>query len=329
MKRKRWIDTLRGIAIIAVVLDHVFYTYPQSFNHIISQHTYFSVTWFFFLSGAGNYYSFMREKIKFPISIIRYYAKRVKSLIIPYVVISVLYYCLTYGRKDLYDLLGLIINFKVEPLFYFVRALGELYLLFPLFFFIVFKKNIYLNLAFSILIYLLSFVFFPLVWPPWFYQTGKSLISIAYLLPFFLGMVFVSKAVRVNLFTRLIMILFFLFMESYYFITNGKFIGSIPNFYQTVWALSLFFAVYVFESSVPTGFFTKILGFLGKRSMPIFFLHFLFLLIVKQAPNIFQGRFLVITVTTMAIVFSLSLEFIYNLTISSITKHFLRYNKPV
>lgn len=320
MTRFKWIDTLRGIAIIAVVLDHVLYTFPQSFNLIISRHTYFAVTWFIFLSGASNCYSFMRGNSGFPPSAMKFYVKRIKSLILPYAAISVLYYFLTFKRLDLFDLIGQLVNFKVEPLFYFVRVLAELYLFFPFLFIIVSKRNLILNLIFSVLICLLSFVFFPLVWPPWFYQTGKSLISTAYLLPFFLGMVFVSKAGKISLFIRLFMISFFIFMESYLFISDGKFIGSIPNFHQTVWGLSLLFAVYAFGLLVPAVSLTKILAYLGKHSMSIFFFHFLFLLIMQRTGIIFPESILAIVMTTLAIVFSLSLEFVYNRSIGFITK---------
>src|SRR3989344_5946245 len=98
MKREKWVDVLRGIAILAVVLDHAFFLYPQFRNTVVWSHTYFSIPWFVFLSGVTNTLSAKGKTWVFPRTHLLFVLKRF-SLLLPYILAALISYVLLNYRN--------------------------------------------------------------------------------------------------------------------------------------------------------------------------------------------------------------------------------------
>jgi peptidoglycan/LPS O-acetylase OafA/YrhL len=145
-------EIFRAFAIIAVVLIHassrgVTALDPASKSHMIfnflNKISLFAVPSFIFMSGVVLFYTYYsRWQVK---DIVPFYAKRLKFIVIPYLVVSLLYYLfnqrLYYGgiNFQLKSFLNMLPWAEAGYHLYFIIIIVQFYLLFPVLLFLVKK----------------------------------------------------------------------------------------------------------------------------------------------------------------------------------------------
>lgn len=85
------IDFLKGIAIIAVVVDHLYLILYE--NQLIQNISFYSVTLFIYISGITSYLSMDAKNIHN--YNYHYVLKRLKNVLIPYVIAILISQCIT------------------------------------------------------------------------------------------------------------------------------------------------------------------------------------------------------------------------------------------
>ena len=93
-KNYLWLDLLKGIAMIAVVIDHLFYYYN---NLSVQTHTGFHVSLFILLAGFTSAISIQNRGGVVNFS---YILKRISKIFLPYL-IATLIYCIYFQYFDL------------------------------------------------------------------------------------------------------------------------------------------------------------------------------------------------------------------------------------
>ena len=139
--RDRRIDFLRAAAIVSVFGIHTttlasnypVLTLQNVILGVINVYSYMAVPLFVFISGYVLYTKYSSPEVRW----LDFYKKRFMRIIPPYSLAAVIYY-VYFNRWDgrplsLMEFLRLYLTFNVYPLFWFVRMILTLYLLFPLF----------------------------------------------------------------------------------------------------------------------------------------------------------------------------------------------------
>ncbi|PIP32969.1 hypothetical protein COV53_06620 [Candidatus Gottesmanbacteria bacterium CG11_big_fil_rev_8_21_14_0_20_37_11] len=311
MKREKWIDVLRGIAIIAVITDHLFVFFPKIRITEVGWHTFFSVNWFIFLSAVTNTLSYQKKKMSFPGSYLPYLKKRA-VILLPYIFATVIYYLFySYQHLNLPTLAEQIFYFTGSVHFYFILVIIELYLVFPLLYMIFTKvSKIWWHLAAIFIIAFSTMKLFPLNQPPWMYHPYTTFIASSYLLTFSLGILYMIYEKHFGKLLFIFSIVVFSIMEVFLFYSKGIFIISIPNLKLIAWSVSGIIISKTIISYPAIGRFLprKTLAFLGKHSMFIYLFHFLILELMSKI-NIF---FIAILAFVISILGSLMIEYLYN-----------------
>jgi len=152
-KNYLWLDLLKGIAMIAVVVDHLFSYYQ---NLTIQYHTGFHVSLFILIAGFTSAISIQNRGGVVNFS---YICQRIKKVFIPYL-IATLVYCLYFGYFDLATIFKKIYTFSVAgPLyfvFFYIQLISISYLLFKI---VNHQKSKLFDIPLIIIFYFLS-VFF-------------------------------------------------------------------------------------------------------------------------------------------------------------------------
>lgn len=131
MKRDKTLDCLRGIAIIQVVFVHVLYWLPifnGAYSSIIKSFFLFEMPIFFFVTGAVNG---LGKKVSYKV----FCSKRIKGILIPYYVYSVICVAISFVFYIVHNQLSvkltikllltwlIPLNLEIMPLPYFAGAL--------------------------------------------------------------------------------------------------------------------------------------------------------------------------------------------------------------
>lgn len=125
-KRIAWIDCTKFVAILGVVVDHCNgYLY---INPYIAYASYYSVSLFVLLAGISVWISFARGK---EISFSRQLAK-VGKLLTAYAVASFVVMCATQRRFDLVTYLNFLVNFNIQPPYYYLVFFMQLLIVAPI-----------------------------------------------------------------------------------------------------------------------------------------------------------------------------------------------------
>lgn len=184
----RWIDAAKGVAIIAVIIDHsygVLYT-----NRILSLLSYFSVSVFVFLGGITSYISCEKHANK---KVGEIMIKRGKSIIVPYIGATCVYQLVITGMLEMPSLLQHLFRFDITGPFYFVLFYVQLLLVSPILYRLINcwnrnnEKIIHIILVFTsvfVAIFCVRRTFIVDVW-----GGGKYLLGGSYFTIFLLGQV--------------------------------------------------------------------------------------------------------------------------------------------
>ncbi len=125
-----WLDFLKGVSMIAVVIDHLCYSLE---NRIVASSiqplTFFSVSMFVFLAGITAALSYDRHRD----AGIKGAFRRMPHIVVPYAVATAVYlFCQLGGRFDFQAYLRSLFYFTVSPPFYFIAFFLQLMLISPL-----------------------------------------------------------------------------------------------------------------------------------------------------------------------------------------------------
>lgn len=286
-ERLPWIDFLRGLAIIAVVLDHL-YGYAHAYSsELILQHTIFSVTLFIILSGLTTYISFERQKnVTFS-----YWFNKICKLIIPYVLASGVYHFANLGLYTQESFWYRLFHFSAADHFYFLQFFLGLVLVAPALFWLVKRceksKHFWLLIGLSTLaLFGISILAsrFPVISGK---VAGQYLFGGTYLFAFFLGIVGIPVTRRMNPSALkngfyLAGITGLLVSEVY---SLGYAWANPPNGYTFIYALAVFCIIYAVSRTVNfhKHGLTSLICLFGKRSLHIYFYHLIVILILYRS----------------------------------------------
>jgi fucose 4-O-acetylase-like acetyltransferase len=253
-ERLSWLDLLKGIAILAVIIDHTYGVFYK--NILIQYHTGFSVALFIFLAGITSAMSLSHGNF------MNFYKKRLVSIIIPFIIATALFSLLN-DKSFINSLL----HFNATGPMYFIAFFMELILIAPL----LNKLPYYfLILIIPLSIYLNKFSFIPFLW-----GGGNKLFGGTFLLMFYLGFLFYKNIekfnnIRFKLINIIIPILLLIFFE--YFKLYPKIWHNPPYTLTFIYTFSIFWLVF----NLRLNYQNKILKFIsycGRNSLYIFLYH--------------------------------------------------------
>ena len=297
-RRLVWLDFLKGLAILAVVVNHVFDTRVPIFpSGLICELSFFNVSLFVICGGVSASMSF--EKCKEPSSKWRKSLSRIASLLGHYTIALALTRIVYTGRLDLDSFLLVWISFPAQ--FYFVLFFCELLLVAPIVYALLLKNRgkYLLSIVCVIGIMLVAFycMFFTKV--PQVYGGGGRLLGGSYLLMFAIGCFFavnVSLSEKKTLIGIAIVMMIPLMVALALKISAGGSGGLVwalnpPGLLRMGYVLSLFVGFYTLlkirclqSSRIVWGF-----AWLGRHSLDIFLYHMIVLFALLKLFPAFSG----------------------------------------
>lgn len=261
MKSNRlvWLDFLKGLAICAVVLDHLYGVFYK--NIFIQQHTSFSVALFIFLAGITTAMSLSKYNL------FQFYKKRLLAIINPYILATFLISLFIHK-----PFLSSLINFNAAGPFYFIAFFLQLLLIAP----ILNKLNyFFLPLIFAVS-FLLNRFHFTNLW-----GGGEFLFGGSFLFLFYLGIIFYKK---ISFFKQkfiffIIAALILIFIELFNLIPATW--HNPPYFLTMFYTLTIFSLFYNLNLN-PKRLIIRLFSFLGRYSLYIFLYHSLLFSLLEK-----------------------------------------------
>ncbi|OKP81746.1 hypothetical protein A3844_25535 [Paenibacillus helianthi] len=178
----RWINFLKGAAMLAVVFDHLYgLVYLNTFIHSL---TIYSVTLFIILAGFTSSISIGRTRL--PIK--SYIYKRVAPIVVPYLVATLVYHL--YWNKFHFDFntfKNQVIMFNGAAPFYFVLFFLQLIVVSPLLYKLFQGHKFYQQILGLLFIYLMSFYLTHFTNVANYYGGASRILGGSYLFCFCLG----------------------------------------------------------------------------------------------------------------------------------------------
>jgi uncharacterized membrane protein len=324
-KKILWIDILKTAAMLIVLLDHTFsetlrVMYPGMVSKL-SHMTICSIPMFIFLAGVNLSLSLKRqEKLT-----AKYFLLRLKKIIVPYIVASIILYFFVDGNTHIGDFLYRLITFRVSFIYYYVFVYIMLLLASPLIFKLlkrIIEKPI-LIIGVSALVIFISFYFNTHLIMPVFNLAASNILGGSLFIMFYFGMLFSFYLDDLKSKPTLITILTLSLMGAFVFITTDV-IFSIwanpPAMLTIVYTLFILGVLYSAANLISVNHTKteKILSFLtipGKRSLHIFLYHQIILIALSSRGILMQPSklniFLMLMIALIgAILISYLLEFI-------------------
>ncbi len=303
-KNYLWLDLLKGLAMIAVVVDHLFSYYQ---NLTIQYHTGFHVSLFILIAGFTSAISIQNRGGVVNFS---YTLKRILKIFIPYL-IATLVYCLYFGYLDFITIFKKIFTFSVAgPLyfvFFYIQLISISYFIYKL---INHQKSKFFDIPLIITFYLLSAIFNKYKIINSFYGGSGVLFGGSFFFLFALGFfakkyeqIFENKKINLGLlFSSLVLLsvyeFFDLISKSWSNPANNWLLG------YTLIVLSLVVSVYqLFLKKFPN--FLKPITIVGKNSLSIFLYHTLVIFIFSKLLTI---SYLLLTSIYLPIIISYLLK---------------------
>ncbi|QQS39566.1 acyltransferase [Candidatus Woesebacteria bacterium] len=308
--REPFLDLIKGVSIIAVIIIHVGYFFGVSktevnvsFLNITNNVLRFAVP--FFLITSGILAKDIRKK---EVACRSFVFAKTKNILIPFIIANLFVYVI-YNKDLRYFIFDLITGNTLPP-YYYIIVLLQIYLIYP-FIYSYRKQSWFLPLAF--IISFLSFV----------YKDYLELMKIpfmgGYLFYFAYGMAmrehFLSKEnVKVKNSWYVLIILFYLLtliLGGYYY--NMLFIYAIVSFN----------ILYAFRKPLRKAKIGLVFIFLGKYTLWIYLTHFIVSLciytLVKDISYGFAIKYIIVTI------FSLPVSIFVGLSFDKLYKHLVNY----
>lgn len=276
-----WIDFLKGSAILAVILDHLYNVVYTS--HELHLFTSFSVTLFIFLAGITSVISIERNKK----TLAEYQLRRMKGVLVPYAIATIIYGIVNLNyRFDWGNFWSDLILFKATPPFYFVLFYCQLALVAPFLYKLLIKKNLMFQIISLVPIYFVSKYLTHYTEVGGIYGGGGRILGGSYLFVFYLGMLFFliyqKYSVKVNrLWIHLIGLLASITLIYWINISGTLSLAwsNPPNKQTILYSLSVFLLGYcifmILAKWKVTKIFTSVFMHLGVHSYYIYLYHIL------------------------------------------------------
>lgn len=292
-KNYLWLDLLKGIAMIAVVVDHLFYYYQ---NLTVQYHTGFHVSLFILIAGFTSALSIQNRGgvVNF-----LYLLKRISKIFIPYLVVT-LVYCLYYGYFNLSIIFQKIITFSVAgPLyfvFFYVQLIAISYFIYKL---INHHQSPLFDILLIIVFYLFAFFLNKDKIISSFYGGSGVLFGGSFFFLFTLGFflkkyeTFFSQK-RTNIFILFGSIVFLLVFEIFNLIPNTW--SNPANNWLIIYTLIIFSLIFSLFQLFLNRFSSVLLPLtiIGKNSLSVFLYHTLF---INLFAKIFDNYFLLLPIS--------------------------------
>ncbi|MDL2253608.1 acyltransferase [Ruminococcaceae bacterium OttesenSCG-928-I18] len=288
VKRERWIDYTKGLAMIAVVVDH----YPYR-NPMLQPVMYFSVVLFFLMAGYNSYSSLERRQPEHYDW--GYTGKHCWKLAKPYLLASAVVVLYAHGVLDLGTYGRAVLTFSASAPFYFVLIFLQMILVSQLLYFMIKRSKAGahpLLLQGAMLLLLLVVVWFTQQYTHLFdlHGTAKNLLGGFYLLMFFIGMLWNADHLQKRSPILPACIAAVVFLACLYFILQqqelfgmGPLSKSPPKLTLPLYGLAVFMLCATLlprlEKKGGRVLFTILspLEWCGKYSLQIFLYHLLFI----------------------------------------------------
>lgn len=287
-----WVDFLKGMAILAVLVDHY-----NIFPEWVHAYSIYSVATFFIVAGFNAYFSIERNNT----STIKNRLRSLLPFLYTYMIANfVIYTSSILGHTFIIsDFLYYIFSFSIQPPFYFCAIFIQLGLMTGYLYKslcpekgLLYKCKIYIGEKCYVIILLLIFFIVSLflknvITFPYLHGGGKNLFGSTYLFLIVTGMVCAKYYKKLDEFLRnhvkYVGIFLLLFIVS---ITQiHKAWSNPPNIYAISYSLSIFMLVLATSSALRActhhtrtfSLIVSIVIFLGRYSIHIFMYHFLFI----------------------------------------------------
>ncbi len=272
-----WLDALKGVAIIAVVFDHAFIVD----DYLVWKHAYFAVSWFIFLAGVSNTLSARRRGFACRRDVLQFYRRRLRSLLGPYLWITVLATALLASRALAPIALGRrLLLADAQPQLYFVPLLLQLLLVFPALYLALFRFGWAGRLVALVGVLLVGPWLSYRITLPW-ALGAHYLLGASFLYLFVLGMLaaaLLARAAPRHLPLAAACLLCAVLGERALLRSGGTIMTHPPSNAMLPYTLGLLGSAFalcrLLQGSAPL----RLLAALGHRSLDIFLYHYLFLL---------------------------------------------------
>ncbi|MEN6439383.1 MAG: acyltransferase [Syntrophobacter sp.] len=288
--RQPWIDFCRGLAMIAVVVDHTCDLFPDA----VGPHTIFSVAMFTFLGGVCSCMSVQRRTVP----VLPYIVQRVKPILIPYAIAVAVFriyndnFVLSFPNY-----LVSLVHFNRPRAFYFLLFYLQLVVVSPLLYqFVKRCDGVFKQVLLVAGTVLLSEVFVEHTYIMDSYGGGKYVLGGTYFTVFVLGMMFTKYIEVLTSAPRYLLVLLLLALPSLivfeYFGFIYKAWSNPPNVYAILYTLlimTIFFSLFhlVEISRLPVlGWISMCIVLIGKWSLVIFLYHILIKRIVGKCSQV-------------------------------------------
>lgn len=275
-ERFLWIDLIKGISMIAVVIDHL-YSYYQNLS--IQFHTGFHVSLLILVSGFTSALS-IQKRVNVDI---KYTLKRLFTIFFPYLIATFIY--TTYYEKRLNFSLFFqkLINFSAAGPFYFVLFFMELIAIAPFIYKLInHQKTKLLDIPILLGIYFLSFFLNKYAKINSLFGGGGILFGgsflFLYCLGFFLKKYFYYLNKKITLFFLLCFSTILLLIFEYFNLIPKTWSNPANNL-LFVYSLTIFSLIFSLYQLFFNKFFKILIpiAFLGKYSLYIFLYHTAFI----------------------------------------------------
>lgn len=154
-----WIDAVKAVAIIAVIVDHLVGVVYSS--RAIQVCSFFSVTVFVFCGGITSFYSNKRHEYEKLITVLY---KKFQGIMIPYIFATIIYQVCMDSGLAIKQYIKYLIHFNASPPFYFIAFYVQLVLISPFIYRAVNKVNISLLIILSLIVsYLINLFSFGII----------------------------------------------------------------------------------------------------------------------------------------------------------------------
>jgi peptidoglycan/LPS O-acetylase OafA/YrhL len=271
-----WLNALKGIAILAVVLDHAFIVD----NYLLWKHLYFSVSWFIFLTGVSNTHSALRCGFRPLRDALSLWRRRLGTLLPAYLAASALAFVFLYaGHVSATSFLRELLLFHSLPPLYFIALLLQLLAIFPVLFLLLYRSGWLGRLTVAAVIIPVAAVLSHAITFPW-VLGAHYLFGASFLYLFVLGMA-LAPLLAADRPRPLVVLACSLPLlacaEAINLATDGELMTHPPSNLLVVYSLALLGLAYalcrLFAGSAVVRFFSL----LGCRSLDIFVYHYLWI----------------------------------------------------
>ena len=315
MVRWEWLDILKGIAIMAVVLDHFVYLFPKTVLRSCWEYSFFSVGLFVFLSGITAAMSYEKHGD----ASLKGVCKRLPHILIPYVCATFLYQLFfMHFHFDFITFFKHLIFFNAFPQLYFVFFFLQLMLIAPVCFRLLFgKRQISAVWLPPVLILLVVFSLWTTLYTSMLplHGAGQNLLGGFFMVHFVLGLIF-YKYRHVAMSWKIAGSAFVIFVFAYVFLRRftkadmsskcySVFLAANPaGIYYTTYIFAVFFGFLLVWFGLnllrkhsfwkKTGdFFLLLLSPLaacGRNSYVIFLFHMIPLFLLQKNQGLLPGN---------------------------------------